>query len=61
MYQLAHPNPMPLDRWLAFTRLINEVRSEPKHLAEIAMLRKEWGKAVRMYAHVLKNGYHHVN
>ena len=53
-------NPMPLDRWLAFTRLINEVRAEPKHMTEIAMLRREWGKAVRMYAATLTNGYHTV-
>jgi len=48
---------MPIERWLGFTALINEVRSEPKHMTEMKMLRKEWGKAVMMYRATV-NGYH---
>ena len=48
---------MPVDRWLAYTSIINDVRYGKEKEFSMAAVRREWGGVVRQYKAILKNGY----
>lgn len=49
-------NCMPLDHWLVFVSIIRDVRNGNEEWS-MSAVKREWGRAIREYQMVSKNGY----